>query len=74
MRGSVDEPEMVAGVAQGGLVYHDKKVVAEICILAQILLSKIRFVLFSYTRISYPFVRKLWAGPYERLGSIYSKP
>jgi len=50
----VDKPEMVAGVVRVDLVYHGKKVVAEICILAQILLSKIRFVLFSYTRISYP--------------------
>ena len=63
MRGGVDEPEMVAGVVRVDLVYHGKKVVAEICILAQILLSKIRFVLFSYTGISYPFCEKAMGGP-----------
>jgi len=63
MRGCVDKPEMVAGVVRVDLLYHGKKVVAEICILAQILLIKIRFVLFSYTRISYPFCEKATGGP-----------
>jgi len=44
-------------------VYQGNKVVAEICIVAQILLSEIRFVLFSYTRISYPFCGKAMGGP-----------
>jgi len=37
--------------------------VAEIYILAQILFSKIRFVLFSYTRILYPFCEKAIGKP-----------
>jgi len=58
MRGSVDEPEMVAGVVQGGPSVPWQKGGCGDMHLAQILLSERRFVLFSYTRISYPFCGK----------------
>jgi len=58
MGGCLNKPEMVAGVISVDLSYHGKKDGCGNIHFSTNLIKEIRFVLFSYTRISYPFCEK----------------